>query len=82
MVGDLAIEMRIADELRQSSRTSLMEVDIPTAISYLSKHCTLRPGDIIAMGTPEGVGPIEHGDVMTCSIEGIGELINPVRRED
>lgn len=81
-VGDLAIEMRLGKELRQSSRTSLMEVDISTAISYLSKHCTLRPGDIIAMGTPEGVGPIQHGDVMTCSIEGIGELINPVRRED
>ncbi len=80
--NDLAIEMRLGEELRQSSRTSLMAVDIPTAISYLSKHCTLRPGDIIAMGTPEGVGPIEHGDVMTCHIEGIGELINPVRRED
>ncbi len=80
--NDLAIEMRLGDELRQSSRTSLMEVDVPTAISYLSKHCSLRPGDIIAMGTPEGVGPLEDGDQMTCYLEGIGELINPVRRED
>ena len=40
-----------------------------------------RPGDLIAMGTPEGVGPIESGDEVRCRIAGIGELINSVRRE-
>ena len=58
-----------------------MVVDIPHAIEYLSRHTTLRPGDIIAMGTPAGVGPIEDGDTVTCFIDSIGTLSNPVVRE-
>jgi len=78
---DLAIELYIGDELRQSSRTSHMAVSVAEAIAYLSRHTTLRPGDILAMGTPEGVGPIADGDLMTACIEGIGVLQNPVVRE-
>jgi 2-keto-4-pentenoate hydratase/2-oxohepta-3-ene-1,7-dioic acid hydratase in catechol pathway len=78
---DLAIELHVGDVLRQSSRTSHMVVHVPEAIAYLSRHTTLRPGDILAMGTPEGVGPIAAGDVMTASIEGIGCLQNRVARE-
>jgi 2-keto-4-pentenoate hydratase/2-oxohepta-3-ene-1,7-dioic acid hydratase in catechol pathway len=58
-----------------------MVVSVPDAIAYLSRHTTLRPGDIVAMGTPKGVGPISDGDVMTACIEGIGLLRNPVARE-
>ncbi len=78
---DLAIELWVNDELRQASHTSKMVVDVPTAIAWLSKHTTLRPGDLIAMGTPEGVGPLRDGDVCTGRIERIGVLRNPVRRE-
>ena len=78
---DLAIACRVGDEPRQASRTSLMVVGIADAIAYLSRHTSLRSGDLIAMGTPEGVGPIADGDVVTCEIEGIGRLANPVVRE-
>ncbi|MGE0144403.1 MAG: fumarylacetoacetate hydrolase family protein [Planctomycetota bacterium] len=78
---DLAIECRVNDAVRQSSRTSLMVVGVAAAIAYLSKHVTLRPGDLIAMGTPEGVGPLQDGDRVTCSIESLGTLMNSVVRE-
>ena len=45
---------------------------------YISQFCTLLPGDLIATGTPEGVGPLLNGDVVEVSIEGIGTLRNPV----
>ncbi len=78
---DLALDCWVNDVHRQSSRTSLMVVDVPHAIEYLSRHTTLRPGDVIAMGTPEGVGPIQDGDVMVCTLEGVGLLRNRVVRE-
>jgi 5-oxopent-3-ene-1,2,5-tricarboxylate decarboxylase / 2-hydroxyhepta-2,4-diene-1,7-dioate isomerase len=59
-----------------------MVTDIPHAIEFLSKHTTLRPGDILATGTPEGVGPIVAGDTVTCFVERIGTLQNPVIREE
>ncbi len=78
---DLAIDLWVGDDHRQSSRTSLMVVDVPSAIAWLSRHTTLRPGDLIAMGTPEGVGPIRDGDTMVGTVEGIGALRNRVARE-
>lgn len=77
-VHDLAISLTVNGTVRQQSRTSKMIVAIPEAIAWLSKHHTLRPGDIIAMGTPEGVGPIQPGDTMVGEIERIGQLVNPV----
>lgn len=79
--ADITIQLHVNDELRQKSSTSLMVTDIPHAIEYVSRHTTLRPGDILATGTPQGVGPIDDGDVVTCHIEGIGTLRNPVVRE-
>lgn len=78
---DAAITLTVNGELRQASRTSLMVVDVPHALAYLSRHTTLRPGDIIAMGTPEGVGPLRDGDLVCNRIEGIGELRHGVARE-
>jgi len=80
-VGDLAIALTVNGEPRQASRTSLMVVDVPHALAYLSRHTTLRPGDIIAMGTPAGVGPLLDGDRVSGTIEGIGELRHGVVRE-
>jgi 2-keto-4-pentenoate hydratase/2-oxohepta-3-ene-1,7-dioic acid hydratase in catechol pathway len=52
--------------------------DVPTLVSWVSEIMTLLPGDIILTGTPAGVSPIVEGDVVQCSIDGIGEIINTV----
>lgn len=61
-------------ELRQDSDLSLMAWSIAEIISDLSELYTLQAGDIIYGGTPSGVGPVEHGDVITGGIDGIGEF--------
>ena len=68
-------------EVRQHSRTSLMIHDIGAIIEWVSAVMTLLPGDLILTGTPEGVGPIEDGDTVSITIEGIGTLTNPVVRK-
>jgi 2-keto-4-pentenoate hydratase/2-oxohepta-3-ene-1,7-dioic acid hydratase in catechol pathway len=80
---DLAIQCWINGELRQDSRTSELIFDIPTLIATLSAGITLQPGDIIATGTPVGVGIgftppkfLQAGDVVKVAIEGIGEIEN------
>jgi acylpyruvate hydrolase len=83
----LAIECRVNGELRQSSDTGKMIFPVTFLIAHLSATMTLEPGDIISTGTPGGVGEhrdppvfLKDGDVVTCSIEGIGSLENPVRK--
>ena len=61
-------------ELRQSDNTREMIFKIPHLISYISKVTTLFPGDIIATGTPAGVGPVKHGDKLVAKIDRIGTL--------
>jgi 2-keto-4-pentenoate hydratase/2-oxohepta-3-ene-1,7-dioic acid hydratase in catechol pathway len=68
-------------EVRQRSRTSLLVHDIGTIVEWVSAVMTLLPGDLILTGTPEGVGPIEHGDTVSITVEGIGTLTNPVVRK-
>lgn len=68
-------------EVRQRSRTSLLVHDIGAIVEWVSAVMTLLPGDLILTGTPEGVGPIEHGDTVSITIEGIGTLTNPVVRK-
>ena len=65
-------------EVRQIGRTKDMVFDIPSLISYVSHVMTLLPGDIILTGTPAGVSQITPGDTVSVSIQGIGELRNPV----
>lgn len=84
--ANLAITTRVNGELRQNGRTGSMIFDIPTLIASLSEGMTLEAGDILATGTPEGVGYamtpprfLTDGDVVLCEIEGIGRLENPVR---
>jgi 2-keto-4-pentenoate hydratase/2-oxohepta-3-ene-1,7-dioic acid hydratase in catechol pathway len=79
--SDLALTCAINGEQRQSDRTSHMIFDVPALVSYLSRILTLRPGDLIFTGTPEGVGATTRsflvpGDVITSTIEGIGTLVN------
>lgn len=53
---------------------------MPQAIVWLSKHLTLRPGDIVLMGTPAGVGPLTDGDEVVCAVERISELRTRIAR--
>jgi 2-keto-4-pentenoate hydratase/2-oxohepta-3-ene-1,7-dioic acid hydratase in catechol pathway len=83
---DLAITCRVGDEVLQDSRTSQMYFSVATIISYLSRSFTLEPGDVIATGTPGGVGAFRNpprflgnGDRVTVEIEGIGALVNTCR---
>ena len=51
---------------------------IPALIAFLSKWFALEPGDVIATGTPSGIGPLVPGDVVEATVEGVGTLRNPV----
>lgn len=82
---ELKITSKINGELRQNGNTNQMIFDIPTIISDLSRGTRLYPGDIIATGTPAGVGMgfkppkyLKAGDVVECEVEGIGVLKNNV----
>ena len=81
--GDTRVRCWVNDELRQDARTSDLIFDIPTLIETCSRGITLLPGDIIATGTPAGVGMglspprwLQHGDVVRIEIDGIGVLEN------
>ncbi|WP_243385775.1 fumarylacetoacetate hydrolase family protein [Bacillus kexueae] len=82
----LTIETKVNGEVRQKANTEDMIFSIPEIISVISKGTTLEPGDIIATGTPAGVGKgfnpprfLKPGDVIDVTIEGIGTLSNKVR---
>lgn len=79
--SDLQITMRVNGVVRQAARTSAMVFSIEQALAAMARCTTLRPGDLIAMGTPEGVGPVVAGDVMEVEIERLGVLRNGVVRE-
>ncbi|KMT21119.1 fumarylacetoacetate hydrolase family protein [Clostridium cylindrosporum] len=82
----LKIQCRVNDNLRQDSTTEKLIFDIDTIVSELSKGITLKRGDIISTGTPDGVGMgmnppkyLKEGDKVECYIENIGYLINTVK---
>lgn len=83
---ELNISCKVNDELRQNSNTKKLIFDIPYIISDLSKGLTLRAGDIILTGTPEGVGIgykphkyLKSGDIVECNIEKVGTLKNLIK---
>jgi len=83
--NNLTVQTRVNGQIRQSSNTNDMIFDIATIISVLSEGFTLCPGDLIATGTPEGVGfamdppeVLKVGDVVECEVENIGVLRNRV----
>ena len=71
---DLAIEARVDGETKQASRTGLMVQRIAPVLAYLSRHTTLRAGDLLATGTPEGVSPLRAGQRVEISCERVGVL--------
>jgi 2-keto-4-pentenoate hydratase/2-oxohepta-3-ene-1,7-dioic acid hydratase in catechol pathway len=72
------VETRVNDAVRQSGITSLMIYPCAFLVRWISRMMTLFPGDVIATGTPAGVGPLVGGDVVDVSVAGIGVLRNPV----
>jgi 2-keto-4-pentenoate hydratase/2-oxohepta-3-ene-1,7-dioic acid hydratase in catechol pathway len=90
-IGDpagLAIETRVNGEVRQRSNTELLINDIPAVLGYLSSFTELQPGDVIATGTPGGVGAartppvfLQAGDVVEVEIERVGLLRNEIIEE-
>ena len=79
---DLEMVLSINGEVRQEENTKQMIFSIPVLIETLSHQLPLRPGDIIATGTPHGISPLEDGDVLELSIAGLGTLMNRVKAID
>jgi 2-keto-4-pentenoate hydratase/2-oxohepta-3-ene-1,7-dioic acid hydratase in catechol pathway len=83
----LTLELRVNGRLRQRGSTAQMIYPVAELVAFASSIMTLMPGDVIATGTPQGVGAatgefLRAGDVVECMVEGAGTLVNPVRAED
>jgi 2-keto-4-pentenoate hydratase/2-oxohepta-3-ene-1,7-dioic acid hydratase in catechol pathway len=76
--ADVLVETRVNGDVRQSARTSLMIFSVAFLVRWISRMMTLLPGDVIATGTPAGVGPLVPGDTVEVKIAGVGVLRNPV----
>lgn len=74
----LAVTTHVNGEVRQRGQASDMVFDIPTIIAYISGIMTLEAGDLIATGTPHGVGPLEDGDEVVVEIAGVGAVASRV----
>jgi 2-keto-4-pentenoate hydratase/2-oxohepta-3-ene-1,7-dioic acid hydratase in catechol pathway len=72
--GSLRVQLRVNGETRQDGNTKDMIFDVSSLVAYASQAMTLEPGDVILTGTPEGVGPLSHGDAVSVTIESLGEL--------
>jgi 2-keto-4-pentenoate hydratase/2-oxohepta-3-ene-1,7-dioic acid hydratase in catechol pathway len=77
--NNVEIQSYLNGELRQDSNTSNFIFNVEELISFISKVMTLLPGDIIATGTPSGIGAMQRGDTVEIKLEGIGTLRNYVR---
>ena len=77
--ADVLVETHVNGAMRQSGRTSLMAYPVAFLVRWISRVMTLFPGDLIATGTPAGVGPLVAGDVVEISVSGVGVLRNPVQ---
>jgi 2-keto-4-pentenoate hydratase/2-oxohepta-3-ene-1,7-dioic acid hydratase in catechol pathway len=75
------VETRVNGQLRQSGNTKDFIFPLDVVIRFISQAMTLLPGDLIATGTPAGIGPVNAGDIMEITIEGVGTLKNSVADE-
>lgn len=75
----LEVICRVNGEVRQRGRAEQMAFSIPVIIEYITSVMTLEPGDVIATGTPAGVGPLTSGDMVEVEIPGVGKLKNVVQ---
>lgn len=79
--GDLAVEGWVNGVRRQSASTRQLIFPLPMLVAYISANMTLLPGDVIATGTPSGIGPLTPGDRVTIQVTGVGALTNTVRNQ-
>ncbi|MFC4542352.1 fumarylacetoacetate hydrolase family protein [Halosolutus amylolyticus] len=77
---DAAVQSRVNGELKQDGSREQLIFSIPELIAEITTYMTLEPGDVIATGTPEGVGPLEDGDEIEIEVEGVGTLSHSIRR--
>jgi len=77
-IRDLDLELSVNGIVKQKGNTSMMIFTIGELIAYVSRFMTIEKGDIMATGTPEGVGPLVKGDTVVAKISGVGELRNKV----
>jgi 2-keto-4-pentenoate hydratase/2-oxohepta-3-ene-1,7-dioic acid hydratase in catechol pathway len=80
--GTLGVSLSVNGAIRQQSSTADLILGVPELLEYASSFYTLYPGDVIFTGTPEGVGPIQPGDVITACIEKIGTMQVAVRADE
>jgi 2-keto-4-pentenoate hydratase/2-oxohepta-3-ene-1,7-dioic acid hydratase in catechol pathway len=78
--AELEVRCRVNGAERQHGRSRDMVFSILKLVAYISQVMTLEPGDLIATGTPSGVGPLQPGDIVEVEIPGVGVLRNPVTR--
>lgn len=77
--SDLRIQTRLNGVVKQDSRTSKLIFSLGRIVEHITAFMTLLPGDVIATGTPDGVGPMQRGDTVEVDIEGIGVLRNQIK---
>ncbi|HBY61015.1 MAG TPA: 2-hydroxyhepta-2,4-diene-1,7-dioate isomerase [Solibacterales bacterium] len=77
-LGKLRLRTRLNGEVKQDAAVTEMMFSVADIIAYVTQFMTLEPGDLIATGTPPGVGPMQPGDTVEVDIEGIGVLRNTV----
>jgi 2-keto-4-pentenoate hydratase/2-oxohepta-3-ene-1,7-dioic acid hydratase in catechol pathway len=77
----LSVQTRVNGDLKQDGNTRSLIFPLDIVLRYISNIMTLEPGDLIATGTPEGVGPVVAGDVVEITVEGVGTLRNPIADE-
>jgi 2-keto-4-pentenoate hydratase/2-oxohepta-3-ene-1,7-dioic acid hydratase in catechol pathway len=78
-LDSLTVVTRVNGVERQRGKSSEMVFSIPSLLAYISRIMTLEPGDLVATGTPSGVGPLVSGDVVEVEIPGVSRVTNPVR---
>jgi 2-keto-4-pentenoate hydratase/2-oxohepta-3-ene-1,7-dioic acid hydratase in catechol pathway len=78
-LDSLGVITRVNGAERQRGQSSEMVFSIPTLLAYISRIMTLEPGDLVATGTPSGVGPLSPGDVVEIEIPGVSRVSNPVQ---
>ena len=76
----ITVVTRVNGEERQRGSSADMAFPMPMLLSYVSRIMTLEPGDVLATGTPAGVGPLADGDVVEVEVVGLSAVRNPVRR--
>jgi 2-keto-4-pentenoate hydratase/2-oxohepta-3-ene-1,7-dioic acid hydratase in catechol pathway len=76
--SDLRVACRVNGKVKQDGRSSDQIFPVPRLLAFISAGMTLEPGDVVTTGTPDGVGPIQAGDIVEIEVEGVGVLRNPV----